>query len=81
MPGKYEITIEYGPSEGAQTWDVAVGDGRVIASGVFAPTEEVDAKVIVPFDQQGITNGFQVRSLFLGTGRLTVRSISIRARE
>jgi hypothetical protein len=81
VPGKYEVTIEYGPSEGAQTWDVAVGDGRVIARGVFAPTQEVDAKVIVPFDQQGVTNEFQVRSLFLGTGRLTVRSISIRARE
>src|SRR5262249_3812173 len=81
-PGKYEITIEYGPSAGTQKWDVAVGgEGRVVASGVFAPTDDVDARVIVPFDQQGITRALQVRSLFSGIGRLTVRSITIRSRE
>jgi hypothetical protein len=81
VPGAYEIAIEYGPSEGTQIWDIVIGDGRLIARGVFAPTEESNARVIVPFDTLSAASGLQVRSLFSGTGRLTVRSIGIRVRN
>jgi hypothetical protein len=80
-PGKYQIAIEYGPSEGAQTWDIVTGDGHVIARGGFAPAVEANATVTVPLDAQGTVSGLQVRSLFSGAGHLTVRSINIRARE
>jgi hypothetical protein len=80
-PGKYEIAIEYGPSAGTQSWDIVTSGEHPIARGVFTPTEEVNASVIVPFDTQSIASGLQVRSLFSGTGHLTVRSISIHARN
>ncbi len=80
-PGNYEIAIEYGPSVGTQTWDIVTSGEHLIARGVFAPTEEANGRVIVPFDPQRVASGLQVRSLFSGTGHLTVRSISIRARN
>ena len=80
-PGKYEIAIEYGPSADKQSWDIVTSGEHLIARGAFAPTEAPNARVIVPFDTQSIAGGLQVRSLFSGTGHLTVRSISIRARE
>jgi hypothetical protein len=79
-PGKYEITIVYGPSEGSQQWDV-VASGRLIAQGEFAPTMESGATVIVPTELASTGNGLEVHSSFSGSGRLTVRSIGIRARE
>ena len=71
--GKYKIEITYGPSEGEQRWEIVVGR-RTIAAGNFASTSETDAAVTVPVELAADVDGFEVRSLFSGNGRLTLRS-------
>lgn len=80
LPGVYDITIHYGPSEGPHTWDVGVLDSEGphnIANGAIPPTSESNAKTVIQVTLTQPVKNFEVRTYFLGEGQLAVHSIGI----
>lgn len=80
-PGKYLVTIVYGPSTGDQTWDIASQQNdraTTIVGGKFPPTEKQNGRIAVPLNLARRASGLEIRAQYSGTGQLAIHRVGVK---
>lgn len=79
--GHYRVVMTYGPSSGAQRWDIVglgpAGQPIELRSGELPDTVHSGEQLVVELDLAAPVRGVEARTFFVGGGALTLGSVGI----